>query len=218
MPQGWRELSKDWKSSRFQMVQEDSLEEEDDNPFFQSRYPIPISSMTHVIEASGNLLFLFSKTTRASLYPGQARFKKYDAAHINLYSRDGEPAGNLKPHQSADVERFLSYEKVELVAVAKGWTTELHDLTELGKERQSANVGTSSGERHKHRTPSITPYELSAEDEEIRWKTMKELPRRPCYFVLCVTWQNGWATRQASDTVLAEIWERTHEPVDPILG
>lgn len=218
VPQGWRELSKDWKSSRYQVVLEDSLEEEEDNPFLQSRYPIPIPSMTRVIEASGNLPFLFSKTTRAFLYPGQARFKKYDADDIVLYSRDGEPAGNLQPHQSADIERFLSYEKVELVAVAKGWTTELQYLTELGKEKQSANVDTSSGERHKSRRPSSTPHELLAEDEEIRWKTMTELPGRSCYFVLCVMWQNGWATRQASGTVLAEIWERIHEPVDLVLG
>lgn len=31
VPQGWRELPKDMKSLRHQMVQEDSLAEEDDN-------------------------------------------------------------------------------------------------------------------------------------------------------------------------------------------
>lgn len=218
VPQRWRELSKDCNSLRYQLVQEDSIVEEDDNPFFQSRYPIPIPATTRVIEAPGNLPFLFSKTTRAFLHPKQARFNKYHAAYIDLYSRDGEPAGNIQPHQSADVERFLSYEKVELVAVAKGWTTELHDLAELGKERQIANVDVSSGMRHKPRRPSTTPLKLLAEDEETRWKATRGLPRRPCYFVLCVMWQNGWATRQASGTILADIWDRIHEPVDLVLG
>lgn len=218
VPQGWRELSKDQNFLRYQMVQEDSLEEEDGDPCFQSRYPIPMPSMTRLVETSGNLPFLFSKTTRAFLYPGEAHFKKYKAVYIDLYSRDGEPAGSLQPHHSADIERFLSYERVELVAVAKGWTTELHDLAELGKERQSANVDTSSGMQHKPRRPSTTPLELLAEDEETRWKATRGLPRRPCYFVLCVMWQNGWATRQASGTVLADIWDRIHEPVDLVLG
>lgn len=216
VPQGWRDLSKVWHSSRYQMVQEDSLEAEDDNPLFQSRYPIPIPSMNRVIEESGNLPFLFSTTTRAFLHPKQARFDKYNAARIDLYSRDGEPAGNIQPHQSADIERFLSYERVELVAVAKGWTTELHDLAELGKEKQSAN-DISPGVRHKPRRPSTTPFELELEDDDIRFQTMF-LPRMPCYFVLCVMWQNGWATRQASGTVLADIWDRIHEPVDLVLG
>lgn len=198
------------------MVQEDSLEEEDDNPLFQSGYPIPIPSTTRVIEESGNLPFLFSKMTRAFLCPGQAHFKIFEAVHIDLYSREEEPAGSLQPHHSADIERFLSYERVELVAVAKGWTTELHDLIELGKERQSANVDTSSGMRHKSRRTSTTPLELLAEVEETRGKATRGLPRMPCYFVLCVRGQNGWATCQASGTILADICESIHEPVDLI--
>lgn len=218
MPHGWTELSKDWKSLRYQVAQEEGLEEEEENPFFQSRYPIPIPSITRAIEPPGNLPFVFAKTTRVFLSPRQALPENHETNHINLYSYDGEPAGSLQPHQSADVERILSYERVELVAVAKGWTTELHDLTVSGQERQRANVDISSDLPRKPRGPGRTPHEVLGEDEELRWKAMVNLPRKPCYFVLCIMWQNGWATRQASGTVLADIWERSHEPVDLVLG
>lgn len=181
MPQGWKELSKDWKSLRYQVGQEEGFEEEEDSPFFQSRYPIPIPSITRSVEPPVNLPFLS---------PRQAFPENHDTIHIDLYY-DGEPAGKLQPHQSADVERFLSYERVELVAVAKGWTTELPDLAEPGKGRQRASVNISSDLPHKPRGPSRIPHEVLAEDEEFQWKTMEDLRRRPCYFVLCIMWHNG---------------------------
>lgn len=218
VPKGWRELSRDWKSLRYQVAQDESFEEEEDNPFFQSRYPIPIPSTTQVNEAPANLPFIFSKTMRAFLFPRQPRCKSHGAIHIDMYSSDGEAAGRLHAQQSADIERFLSYERLELVAVAKGWTTELHDLTEPGKERQAASGDVLSGTRHKSHGPGKTPYEAGVEDEELEKKLRMGLLRRPCYFVLCVMWQNGWATRQASGKVLADIWERINEPLDLVLG
>lgn len=217
VPQGWKELSKDWKSSRYQVGQEEGFEEEEDNPFFQSRYPIPIPSITRAVEPPVNLPFLFAKTDRVFLSPRQAFPENHDTVHIDLYY-DEEPAGRLQPHQSADVERFLSYDRVELVAVAKGWTTKMEGLIGSGRERQRASGDISSDLPHKPHGPGRTPHEVLAEDEELRWKTMVDLPRRPCYFVLCIMWHNGWATRQASGTVLADIWERSHEPVDLVLG
>lgn len=220
VPEGWRELSGDGESPRYYQVAPDEKpeEEEEDNPFSKSRYPIPTPSSTCVSEPIGNLPFLFSKTTRAFLCPRRANPKFHNAIHIDLYSCGGEPAGRLYPHQPEYTERLLSYEKVEIVAVVKGWTVRMHDLTEPRKESQKASGDLSSTRRHTPPSLSTTPWEAKVENEDLRVKMFRARPRSPCYFVLCVTWQHGWATREASGMVLADIWEKIHEPVDLVLG
>lgn len=222
VPRGWIELeaTRDGKPLRYRLEvpQEAGLGVAENDPFFQSRYPVPIPSIDRVVEQPENLRFLFSRTTRAFLCRRQPRSINHDAVQIDLYSSDGEAAGRLFPHQPADIESFLSFERVELVAVVKGWTTELHDLTEPRNEKPSASGNISAVLQHTPPGPSKTPLEAQFEDAKRQRKAINELPRRSCYFVLCVMWQNGWATRQASGIVLAEVWERINEPVDLILG
>ncbi|KAL1601412.1 hypothetical protein SLS60_006325 [Paraconiothyrium brasiliense] len=42
--------------------------------------------------------------------------------------------------------------------------------------------------------------------------------KHPCYFALCIQWEDGIAKRLGTCKVFADVWERNQEPVDLILG
>lgn len=169
-------------------------------------YPIPLPPKTLDIEPIEQLPFLFAKTTRC-------RFdvKKYQASQsvrgevrgcpVELSRRDGQTAGFLFFHGPSDLAGILGSEVVELVAVAKGWTTTLGDLFEAFRGKEGAARPGS---------------------KEVSWGG-KSVPvehhtRQDCYFVLYVEWEGGVAKRRASGEVVADMWEKQKEPVDLILG
>lgn len=173
----------------------------------QHGYPVPLPPKTLAIEPIEQLPFLFSRTSRChfAVKPYEASqaarplFKREPSVFVELSCRDGQSAGYLNLHQESDLSHFPASELVELVAVVKGWTTDLADFL-IGFRGKGGPVGVQ-------KTPG------DGEKGSSRNKT-----RLDCYFVLCVEWEGGVAKRRASGKVAAEIWERYKEPLDLILG
>lgn len=160
-------------------------------------YPIPLRNKTLPVEPIEQLPFLFSKTSRCRLAvkSGQAS----PGLGVELTSLDGESAGFLWLHHGSDLRLLLASEIVELVAVAKGWTTDLAEfLVAFQSEEDRAGPQKTSWAERKGRDSNRT--------------------RHDCYFVLCVEWEDGVAKRRASGKVEAKVWERHMEPVELILG
>ncbi|KAG6357227.1 hypothetical protein INS49_015105 [Diaporthe citri] len=123
--------------------------------------------------------------------------------YVELCSTSGEFVGFLEVHHTSDVERFLAYETVELVAVVKGWTTDLDDFLLAFKEPENLRAMQSTA---------------TAPPPGYTWPSDEDKTRHECYFVLYVQWKNGIAERQASGKVFAKAWERHEEDVDLVLG
>lgn len=174
-----------------------------------SKYPVPIPSSTEAIQPIEQRKFLFSKTSRCHFVTRpvvSSMFKIYNGTRlkVELWSTNGEFAGFLHLHQASEVGRFLALGTVELVAVAKGWTTDLDDFLHVAFQEQEEVMATQS---------------LAAALEKIsRLRTAKDKTRYKCYFVLCIHWENGVAKRQGSGKVFLDVWEKNQEPVDLILG
>lgn len=207
LPEGWKKATQ-VDGSEYYYRAKDCPGDPSKNPRpIQYGYPVPLPPSTLAIEPIEQLPFLFSKTSRCHF-----GVKPYEASQsvrppqprqpdclVELTCRDGKSAGFLYLHQESDTSRFLTSEMVELVAVAKGWTTELADfLVAFRGKDEGAGA---------HKPPV---------DE--KKGTGKDKTRHDCYFVLCVEWEGGVAKRQASGKVAAEVWERYKEPVDLILG
>lgn len=173
-----------------------------------SKYPVPIPSSTEVIRPIEQRKFLFSKTSRChfatrSVVPSMIKKPNWSRLYVELCSTNGEFAGFVHLHQASEVYRFLALGTVELVAVAKGWTTDLDDFL-LAFQEQEEVLATYGF------VPALGKYPLYREAEV---KT-----RHKCYFVLCIQWENGVAKRQGSGKVFSEVWEKNQEPVDLVLG
>lgn len=174
-----------------------------------SRYPVPIPSPTDTIQPLEQRKFLFAKTSRCHFAtkpgPSTSEWKWTAKDSVGLCSVNGEFAGLLRFNQVSEVDRPLAIGTAELVAVAKGWTTDLHDFR-LSLEEQ------------ENLTAAESPAGALAFQQMSRYRLDKGKTRQNCYFVLCIQWENGVAKRQASGKVLAEVWERNQEPVDLVLG
>ncbi|KAJ4289817.1 hypothetical protein N0V90_011148 [Kalmusia sp. IMI 367209] len=94
-------------------------------------YPVPIPPPTEPIEPIEQLQYICAHTTRAYFIARQISpsSKLHDAELcVELCTTDGLPVGFLRLHQKADEDKLLVQQRVELVAVVKGWTTELSEL------------------------------------------------------------------------------------------
>ncbi|KAF9872775.1 hypothetical protein CkaCkLH20_09638 [Colletotrichum karsti] len=159
---------------------------------FGFHYPVPVPSRTEVAEPPPQLPFIFARTARAFFLPRPLRPGiENQALCLELYTSDQEFAGVLYAHDEPDMDHLLSLETVELVAVAKGWSERLHEFI----------------------------HPLTAAEKRARILSARNPPpHSDCYFVLCIGWEHGVATRQGSGVVLSEAWEKAQEPVDLILG
>lgn len=170
-----------------------------------ARYPVPIPSSTESIKPIEQLRFLFSKTTRChfATKPVAPSLSQRAKLSVQLSSTDGQFAGFLQLHEESDVDRFLGLGIAELVAVVKGWTTELDDFLMATQEHEKLTARQSPAPTPQQSSPYLEPDNKT---------------RHICYFVLCIQWVGGVAKRRASGKVLAEVWDNYQEPVDLILG
>lgn len=173
-----------------------------------SYYPVPVPSATETTQSVQQWRFLFSKTSRChfvinSVVPSMFEEQNLARLYIGLCSSNGGFAGFLHLHQVSEIDRFIELETVELVAVAKGWTTELNDCLRVLQEQDEVIATKSPSPAPKRYSPGGSPEAKT---------------RHECYFVLCIEWEDGVAKRQASGKVFTEVWERYQEPVDLILG
>lgn len=201
VPDGWEVYTERSGSIRCRVVSgSDEL---------SSRYPVPMPSSTATIQSIEQRKFLFAKTSRCRfvtrpVVPLMLKMNSFAARlHVELCSTEGGFAGFLHLHQASEVDRFLAFGTVELVAVAKGWTKDLDDFL-LAFEEQEKRMATQSL--------------ASTREEPSRYRMAEDQTKHKCYFVLCIQWEHGVAKRQASGKVFAEVWEKNQEPVDLVLG
>jgi hypothetical protein len=91
-------------------------------------YPVPVPPLALPIDPIEQLRLIHAKTSRAYF-----TVRKVNAAHqlrdadfcLELYTFTGQHAGFLRLHGKTDEVKIIASRRVELVAVAKGWTTDL---------------------------------------------------------------------------------------------
>ena len=168
--------------------------------------------------------YLWCLTFRAILTATDEKF--YPAGQIPyhlLKNKDGSTVGSLLPHNEHESESLQQGTQVELIAIAKGWSTV---LGEVGTKKQVS------------RTPSAeTPLTLEEEqvireEKEEYWSEFSrkfswmdrynegKKKRQDGYHVLWIEWENGVAYRKGYGFVLEEEWDRVAETsrVDITLG
>lgn len=168
-----------------------------------SKYPVPIPSSTGTIQPIEQRKFLFARTSRCSFLTSIMSVDLPPRERVELWTINGEFAGFLDLHQESELDRFLALGTVELVAVTKGWTTDLDDFLQAFQEHDELVAVESPAPVPQQSSPYLRPEDKT---------------KHKCYFVLCIQWENSVAERQASGKVLADVWERYQEPVDLILG
>lgn len=209
---------------------------------YKFRYPLPLPSSTVATKPIEQRPFIFARTTRSFLVARglvksdlQPRWDTRVEHLLGLFSRDGECAGLLQLHHALDA----SCSAVELVAVVKGWTTAFskYFVAFHGREEPSSTQRptTTDDESYDSREESMDIQSPAGSDDESYGSREESVDlqspvgsddesygsremRHSCYFVLCVTWENGVARRQGMGMVEADIWERNQEPVDLTLG
>lgn len=142
-----------------------------------------------------------------------------------IQGRDGQVVGGLLLHRSNDSLLFQTGpNRIELIAVAKGWTKHLPVGSRDGRRRkdldyEDVTVVELTGEENW----AIHQQQRNAEKESTNdltsevaawvriWKGAKA-EQRDCYHVLWIEWQVNIAYRKASGFVLAEAWEEYAEP------
>lgn len=96
----------------------------------QFRYTVPVPSLALPVDPNEQSRLIFAKTTRAYF-----KARKLDVPSklpdaelcVALHTFSGELAGFLRLHEKVDEASIIKRHSVELVAVVKGWTTDLSD-------------------------------------------------------------------------------------------
>lgn len=164
-------------------------------------YPVPVLDATRQHPLQLQTQFLFCTTSRAFILGVPKTPKKDGISSLNAWPRvaenevrlqdpDGNNVGFITLMRKEDVERLAE-------KTAPGKLVELVAILEgwFGEDESSDEV------------------------KKIKnWA--KEYPRRECYHVLWVEWEEGIAYRRGNGCVMKEAWEklREKEPVDLILG
>lgn len=195
VPDGWRVYTAGSGSIQCQVVSGSNAR--------SARYPVPIPSSTKIVQSIQQRKYLFSKTTRCHFVTRTLKANNTTVRHVHLCSTDGGYAGFLWSPLASEMDRFLAYGTVEVVAVAKGWTTDLDDFLLASQELDKLMTVESLAPVPRQSSPYHRPEDKT---------------KHTCYFVLCIQWEDGVAKRQACGKVLAEVWDRYQEPVDLILG
>ncbi|RFN45535.1 transcription factor [Fusarium flagelliforme] len=179
----------------------------DDTPWPITRwYPIPLGQANSEEEASLSLhsgyQYLWCQTFRA-FFTASHDILYNDYGHADshvLKNKDGIVVGALRLHNDGDSKLFQQDTPVELIAVAKGWSTILKvystekpespapvDITQLSLEEEQEV-------KEKHQEYWSKAFEATPWMET--WQKGKE-DKQDCYHVLWIEWQNEVAYRKA---------------------
>ncbi|KAI0866557.1 HET-domain-containing protein [Xylaria cubensis] len=147
-------------------------------------YPVPIPPRTEARELLQRQ-YLYCKTSRAFLNqrPGRSR-------HTALWDDNGLGIGTMC--YGTNIEPKQEPQKLELVAVVKGWFARTMMSYEAMKWARNNN--------------------------DLKWWKDQESQKLDCYFVLSIEWENDVAYRKAVGWVIAEEWDKNAEPIELILG
>ncbi|KAM5353580.1 hypothetical protein ACJ41O_000230 [Fusarium nematophilum] len=140
----------------------------------------------------------------------------YSLYRFHLIKDDnGRTVGGLRLQHKDDSKLLQEETLVELVAVAKGWSSILKRYVEWEEDwdaRSEDDELTEEEEEEEGRKEYDDHF--SREDEIVPWLEQWELEKekkQDCYHVLWIERENGVAYRKASGFVLADDWERLAE-------
>jgi hypothetical protein len=158
---------------------------------------------------------LWCQTFRAFLIATQdiiGTYRGWQQFHL-LKNLNGVTAGALCLHNEADGESFQQNTQVELIAIAKGWTSVLSRYkpfscveTETDSESEDEQIATESSE-------DGTEWSRVTEDEEPwmeHWEDARK-HKQDCYHVLWIEWKDSVAYRKSYGFVLEKEWDRVVE-------
>ncbi|KAK8108522.1 HET-domain-containing protein [Apiospora sp. TS-2023a] len=183
-------------------------------------YPVPVGNSNFASDdeeliSHREFQYLQCLTTRAYLQgnPDNPQSPKWDYDAL-IQDVNGNLVGGLAVHHEDDLAFLANGRRIELIAVAKGWTTELKEVEQaaegalpptpekdgrpLNQEEEEENVG------------GFVEAEQRAEFRTLPWKEQWEIARsmkQDCYYVLWIEWERGIAYRRGCGFVLADKWE-----------
>ncbi|KAM0541272.1 hypothetical protein ACHAPJ_013317 [Fusarium lateritium] len=194
-------------------------------------YPIPMEKTSseggseHVLH--GRYQYLWCQTFRGYLLASPDLISEFAGrSHVHtLKDINGTTVGALDLHNEDDDKLFQEEIKVELIAVAKGWSTILRRYNlgapnpDHGILHQDGHLTEQEEEEEQERQDKHFAYYFKKTPWTDEWENSKE-DKQDCYHVLWIEWDNGVAYRRAYGFVLANEWERLAEPgkVDITLG
>ncbi|KAF4973375.1 hypothetical protein FSARC_353 [Fusarium sarcochroum] len=194
-------------------------------------YPIPVKNTISEDGSEpglhGGYQYLWCQTFRAYLFASPNLISEFGGrSYVHpLQDINGTTVGALHLQNEDDDKLFQEETKVELIAVAKGWSAILRRYTGNApspghyKPLEDSFLTEQEEEEalERHQEEWATFFEEPSWTDE--WERSKE-DKQDCYHVLWVEWENGVAYRRAYGFVLVDEWERLAEPskVDITLG
>lgn len=184
-------------------------------------YPVPVGDLDLAREddesnSHREFQYLQCLTTRAYLNgsPDKARFFSPDS-NAFIQDRNGNRVGGLRVHHEDDQTFLANGPMIELIAVAKGWTTELKDYEkDLQRERPPESTRQLTEEEEEEKNRGFAESMKREKSQTVPWKEQWENDRsrkQDCYHVLWIEWERGIAYRRGSGFVLADRWEELAE-------
>jgi hypothetical protein len=207
-------------------------------------YPIPVPAEGDVVQLRPQTPYLYCVTERAFLFASRD-VVFCNIMGVSITDGQGELVGILFLHEffaaRGQFESDPLANRVELIAVAKGWTAEIRRVTWLdsqndvlsgaNKQKNAASKGGRELDSKKsHEDIKKENKEQKPSDETDMWQESdNEVEQKPewwndgredCYFVLWITWKDCVAYRQGYGRVFSAKWEKykEKEPVELVLG
>ncbi|KAK7755045.1 hypothetical protein SLS62_002860 [Diatrype stigma] len=202
------------------------------DPDMRYWYPVPVSEGKEAPKPRDQTPYLYCETSRAFLYVTPEMLvdtytilARTALGHHVAVIKDGRgnKIGGLNLHESDASAYFdnqsLGAHRIELVAIVKGWTTQLkwyRPIEEARKEQQRPVQLEMDDSDDPDYAPTLHSDSEDEQSEECEEKDVKQ----DCYHVLWIEWKAGVAYRKAAGFVLADAWEKYKEaePVKLILG
>ncbi|KAL3589551.1 hypothetical protein FPOAC2_11720 [Fusarium poae] len=195
-------------------------------------YPIPMNVGESDEPQAGlhsGFQYLWCQTSRAYLTVTQEIIASdVDEKFHILKDQSGITVGALLLHDEDDGKLLQQETRVELIAIAKGWTIVLNCYDPLETENETQTESESEDEETV--AESIDNLQMEEcdvpgiqEQDPIAWmETWDDAKKnkQDCYHVLWIGWKDGVAYRKSSGFVLEEEWEKMAEvkKVDITLG
>ncbi|CAG7564461.1 unnamed protein product [Fusarium equiseti] len=180
-------------------------------------YPIPVRQVGSEDEPPSGLhsgyQYLWCQTFRGILTATPDKridHREFVPYHL-LKNKDGDTAGALLPHNQHESKLLHQDTQVELIAIARGWSTILKD--DSFKERESAAPDPETPLTLEEEAVVREAHEEYWSDlfEEFPWmETWEDGKKRKQdgYHVLRIERENGVAYRKGCGFVLEEEWDR----------
>lgn len=197
-------------------------ESKEEGPYYFQWYPVPfgdlnLASEDEELDSHREFQFLQCLTTRAYLHgsPEKANYFRL-GSNTFIQDKNGNRVGGLRVHHEDDRNFLANGPMIELIAVAKGWTTELERCEELEQRELApkADIREPSQEEEEEYAEHFSEAMKRENSRKFPWKEQWEREKsmkQDCYYVLWIDWEHGVAYRRGSGFVIADKWEELAE-------